>query len=183
MKLLPLLMGLLIALPGAVFAFDVGPPVGAKIPTLVARDGVGASRTLASLSGRKGVVLVFFRSAKWCPYCQAQLTSLEAVAAPLAQRGYPLVAISYDPPTVLSEFALKRGLDYTLLSDEGSHMIDAFNLRDPQYPPTSFAHGVPRPAIFVISRKGVIKAKLAEEGFKVRPSNAAILATVDGLAR
>ena len=33
----------------------------------------------------------------------------------------------------------------------------------------------------MISPKGVIQAKLAEEGYKVRPSVAAVLAAVDAL--
>lgn len=182
MKLIALVVGLMLAMPAVAFAYDIGPPVGATIPTLAARDITGAPRNLASIAGKKGVVLVFFRSAKWCPFCQAQLMSLKDVAAPLAQRGYNLAAISYDPPDVLSGFAGKRGISYILLSDGGSKMIDAFGLRDPQYKEGSFAYGVPRPAIFVISPRGVIRAKLAQEGFKVRPSNTAILAAVDGLA-
>lgn len=183
MKLIPLLAGLFIALPAAAFTFDIGPPVGARIPTLVASDIRGAPRTLSNVSGKKGVVLVFFRSAKWCPFCQAQLMSLKDVAEPLAKRGYALAAISYDPPAVLDDFAKKRVIGYTLLSDQGSHMIDALGLRDPQYPVGSFAYGVPQPSIFVISRGGVIKAKLAEQGYKVRPTNTAILAAVDSVGR
>ena len=175
-----LALALLLA-PLAGYAFDVGPAIGAHIPALVAKDDTGAPRDLKSLSGRKGVVLVFFRSAKWCPFCQAQLISLKDVAEPLAQRGYTLAAISYDSPAVLHDYAAKREIKYALLSDDGSKTIDAWNLRDPQYPAGSFAYGVPRPSIFVISPKGAIKAKLALEGYKVRPDNAAILAAVDAI--
>ncbi len=45
------------------------------------------------------------------------------------------------------------------------------------------AHGVAQPSIFVIAPSGVIRAKLAEQGYKVRPDNAAILAAVDALGR
>ena len=45
----------------------------------------------------------------------------------------------------------------------------------------AFAYGVPRPAIFVISPTGVVKAKLAEEGYKVRPTVQAVLDSVDAL--
>ena len=38
---------------------------------------------------------------------------------------------------------------------------------------------MPRPAIFVIDTKGVIRAKLAEDGYKIRPSVEAVLAAVD----
>ena len=158
---------------------DIGPVVGAHIPRLVARDSTGATRTFASLPGKKGVVLVFFRSARWCPFCQLQLIDLKALQAPLADRGYTLAAISYDAPQALAAFAAKQDVRYTLLSDEASAMIDAFHLRDPQYPAGSFAYGVPRPSIFVLDHAGVVRAKLALEGYRVRPTNDAILAAVD----
>lgn len=160
---------------------DIGPAVGAPIPHFAAVDAKGAARDFAGLSGKKGVVLVFFRSAKWCPFCQAQLIDLKKARAPLEARGYGLAAISYDQPETLAVFAEKQGIDYTLLSDGGSKMIDAFGLRDPQYPPTSFAYGVPRPSIFVLDRRGVLRAKLALEGYKVRPDNDAILKAVDSV--
>ena len=183
MKLIALLFIAFLSGPLAAHAYDVGPPVGATMPVLVAKDASGAAKDLAGVSGKKGVVLVFFRSARWCPFCQAQLMALRDLQGPLAQRGYALAAISYDPPSALADFAAKRAITYTLLSDDGSKMIDAWGLRDPQYPQGSFAYGVPQPAIFIISRRGVIEGKLAEEGFKVRPSNAAILQAVDGLKK
>lgn len=42
-----------------------GPAVGAAIPTLEVSDLNGVKQTLASLSGPKGLMLVFFRSADW----------------------------------------------------------------------------------------------------------------------
>ena len=162
---------------------DVGPAVGTHTPAFSARDAKGAPRSLQSVMGRRGVVLVFFRSAKWCPFCQAQLISLRDLPAQLAPRGYTLAAISYDPPEVLSDFAARRDIGYTLLSDAGSKTIDAFQLRDPQYKPDTYAYGVPRPSIFVISRDGVVRAKLAKEGYKVRPDTSAILAAVDRVGR
>lgn len=167
--------------PVAGSVIDIGPAVGAPVPALTAVDASGKPRDLASVTGRKGVVLVFFRSARWCPFCQHQLIDLKAVQAPLAQRGYSLAAISYDKPEVLSAFAEKQGVGYTLLSDDGSKLIDAYRLRDPQYAAGSFAYGVPRPSIFVIDARGVVRAKLALEGYRVRPANDAIVAAVDGL--
>jgi peroxiredoxin len=165
--------------PGA--PIDIGPAIGAQIPPFAAADSSGKPRSFDSLLGNRGVVLVFFRSARWCPFCQRQLIDLKSLQAPLAARGYSLAAISYDQPDALTAFAIKQGVRYTLLSDGGSKMIDAFRLRDPQYAPTSFAYGVPRPSIFVIDRRGVVRAKLALEGFKVRPDNDAILKAVDGV--
>ena len=176
-----LLGGPVLAQPAPGAPIDIGPALGAHIPHFAAADAKGAPRSFESLMGKKGVVLVFFRSARWCPFCQRQLIDLKNLQAPLAARGYTLAAISYDQPEALAVFAEKQGVNYTLLSDDKSKMIDAFALRDPQYPATSFAYGVPKPSIFVIDRKAVIRAKLALEGYKVRPDNDAILAAVDGV--
>lgn len=160
-------------------AVEFGPRVGARIPTPVTlTDTKGEVVDFKDIAGQKGLVMAFVRSAAWCPYCQLQLKDLQNIAGDLAQLGYPLVAVSYDSPEVLSRFARQHGLTYPLLSDQESRMIDAFDIRDPQYKPNSFAYGVPRPVIFVIDADGVVRAKLAEEGYKTRPALAAIMAAV-----
>jgi len=138
--------------------------------------------TLADISGPSGLVLAFVRSAAWCPYCQTQMIDLKAAQSQLAERGYTLAVLSYDAPQVLAAFAARREIGYVLLSDEKSETIDAFGLRDPQYAPGSKAHGVPRPAIFVVDRQGQVKAKLAEDGYKIRPSVADLVATVNAIS-
>ena len=42
-----------------------GPQVGTKVPSFTLPDQTGRARTLSSLMGPKGAVLVFFRSADW----------------------------------------------------------------------------------------------------------------------
>jgi peroxiredoxin len=162
---------------------DIGPQVGTRIPALHAIDASGNPATLASISGKHGVVLLFFRSAKWCPYCEAQLIEFKAAQAPLEARGYRLAALSYDATDVQAAFVAKHQIAYQLLSDRKSVTIDAWGLRDPQYRLIPIANGVPKPAIFVISPTGVIQAKLAKEGYKVRPSVAEVLAAVDSISR
>lgn len=154
--------------------------IGAKVPAdFTAIDTAGKARTFASITGKKGVVLVFFRSAAWCPYCQKQLKDIRDIQADLAKRGYTLAAISYDSVEALNKFNAKVPVNYTLLSDKGSKQIDAFGLRDPAYAPDSYAYGVPRATILVIGRNGVVKKKLSTDDYKVRADNATILASVD----
>lgn len=43
----------------------LGPQVGATVPGLSGTDQFGTPQTLASLSGPKGLMLVFSRSADW----------------------------------------------------------------------------------------------------------------------
>jgi peroxiredoxin len=163
--------------------FDLGPAVGAKVPSIgMPQDQTGKPRALDSLMGEKGVVLFFFRSAAWCPYCQLQLMDLNGGVAEMARRGYRLAGISYEPPAVDADFIKKRGLNYTLLSDPKSEIIDRYKLRDPQYKSGSRAYGVPRPIIFVLDRDGVVKAKLYEDSFTKRPPVGLVIETLDKVA-
>src|ERR1700741_1779503 len=121
-------VSLLLPITVGAAAWDVGPPVGAKVPALHAKDLEGAPVSVRELSGKNGLVLVFFRSAKWCPYCQKQLMDLKNAPGPLGERGYKLAAISYDPTDVLTQFTQKREIPYPLLSGQGSKTIDAWKL-------------------------------------------------------
>ena len=159
-----------------------GPRVGTRAPDLGVRaDQAGKMRTLGELAGRKGVVLVFYRSAGWCPFCQAQLMALNDGRAQIESRGYKVVGISYDEPAVTKAFTDRRGIGYVLLSDPKSEAIGSWGLRDPQYPVGHRAHGVPRPAIFVLDRKGVIRASLAEETYQKRPPVSEVLKAIDAI--
>ena len=168
----------------AVGADDFGPPVGVKAPDIGTRpDQTGKLRTAADLMGRNGLVLMFFRSADWCPFCQAQLIDVNGGNAEIEKRGYRVAALSYDSPAILQAFTARRQIAFTFLSDPKSEVIDLYKLRDPQYRPGSRAYGVPRPVIFILDRNGDIKAKLYEESFKVRPPVAAIISRLDELGK
>src|ERR1700730_2407296 len=122
------------------FADDLGPPVGTQAPDIGMRlDQTGKPRTLADLMSKNGLVLFFFRSADWCPYCQAQLIDVNGGVAEIEKRGYHVAGLSYDRPDTVMTFTVKRRLTYTLLSDQKSEVIDRYNLRDPQYSPGSRA--------------------------------------------
>jgi peroxiredoxin len=164
-------------------AEDLGPPVGLIAPDIGKRlDQAGTPRTLADVMGSKGLVLMFFRSADWCPFCQAQLIDINSGAAEIEKRGYRIAALSYDSPEILKTFADKRNISFTFLSDPKSEVIDLYKLRDPQYPAGSRAYGVPRPIIFILDKGGVIRTKLYEESFKVRPPVSAVIGALDALA-
>jgi peroxiredoxin len=172
------LVGGLVAVTAS--ADDLGPPVGTKAPDIGTRlDQTGKPRTLADLMSKNGLVLLFFRSADWCPFCKAQLIDVNGGVAEIEKRGYGLAALSYDSPEILAAFTAKRQIAYTLLSDPKSEVIDRYKLRDPQYPPGNRAYGVPRPIIFILDHDGVIKAKLYEESFKDRPPVTAVISKLD----
>jgi peroxiredoxin len=161
-------------------AGDLGPAVGTKAPDIGTRlDQDSKPRGFAELIGRHGLVLMFNRSAGWCPYCQAQMIQVNGGLAEIEKRGFRVAAITYDVPDVLKGFAAKRGIGYPLLSDPKSEVIDAYGLRDPEYPPGHRAHGVPRPITLILAGNGTILAKLYEESYRVRPPVEAIIAKLD----
>jgi hypothetical protein len=51
--------------PQPVDVSKLGPQIGARVPDFSLKDQSGATRTLASILGPKGAMLVFFRSADW----------------------------------------------------------------------------------------------------------------------
>jgi peroxiredoxin len=183
-----LAIGVIVALAGILGGLsageDLGPSVGTKAPDIGQRlDQTGKPRALDDVMGPNGLVLMFFRSADWCPYCQAQLIDVNGGNAEIEKRGYRIAALSYDSPEILQTFTAKRHIAFTFLSDPKSEVIDLYKLRDPQYPPGSRAYGVPRPIIFILDKSGVIKAKLYEESFKVRPPVTAVISKLDELGK
>ncbi len=161
-------------------AASFGPAPGTHAPEVGALpDQNGVPRRLSDLAGSKGVVLMFYRSAGWCPFCQAQLIAMNEGAAAIEQRGYKIVGLSYDEPAVTKAFTDRRGITYPLLSDPKSVVIDRWGLRDPQYPAGSRAFGVPRPIIFVLDRRGLVRASIAEETYQKRPPVAEVVKLLD----
>lgn len=168
---------------------ELGPPVGAEVPhSLDAKDHTGAPIGFDDVVGENGLVLLFFRSADWCPYCQNQLIEVNKAYDAIKERGYELAAISYDEPVHLAKFKQRRDIAYSLMSDEGSEIIDAFGIRNNNYPEDHYGYGVPHPIIFVLDTDGVIQDKLYEKdwntnerSYRQRPEISAILASLDRL--
>lgn len=159
----------------------IGLADGALAPPVTLVDTTGTDQTFESLPGSRGTVVVFVRSADWCPYCKKQLIDLEAAAAPLAEAGWALVSVSYDTAPTLAAFKAEEGLSYALLSDDGSAAIRAFNLLNTDIKPGSRYEGIAHPAIMFISADGRILKTLREDGYKKRPAVDRVIAAAGGL--
>lgn len=165
--------------PGA--EIDFGPAIGETIDFGTLKDQTGTGRDLASVTGEKGLVLMFVRSADWCPYCQGQLIDMNEHLADIEQRGYNVASISYDDVDILARFTARQNCGYTMLSDLGSVIINKYGLRETNYPEGHRAYGVPKPIIFILSPQGVIEGKLFEESYRVRPPATAVVEALDAL--
>ena len=154
--------------------------VGDKIPhDLSVKDQNGDTQSFNALSGEKGAVLIFVRSADWCPYCQVQLLDLRFDAKPVVEAGYSIVTVSYDSVDQLKRFADKYKFPYTMLSDEGSEIIKAFDILNTEIDPKSDRYGIPHPAVFIVSKDGFITDKLGDGSVRKRAQAEAILEAIN----
>ena len=145
---------------------ELGPEVGSEIPhRLNLADQTGEIRSFESLLGEKGAAIYFNRSVDWCPYCQIQTKNVSARLRQFEARGVKPVVVTYDSVEELSEFAAKERVVVTLLSDPDSAAIKAFGLLNETLEPDNQYYGLPYPAIFLVDREGVIRAKFYETDY------------------
>jgi len=152
------------------------PGVGDTAPEFSLTADSGDEVSLSGLRAGGSVVVVFVRSADWCPFCRDQLRNLEKNRAAIEAAGGHLVALSYDNVEVQAAAAKKLGLNFPLLADPESHTIKAFGILNKEA--KGDYEGLPHPAIFVVDTDGIIRAKLMEEGYRDRPSAELILAAL-----
>jgi peroxiredoxin len=154
----------------AVGADDPGPAVGEPFPhSLAAPDQDGEPRMLDGLMGEHGVVVLFVRSADWCPFCKGQLVDVNRHLAAFTELGLNVVSVSVDEVAEIANFAAEQNIGYTMLADPAGDINEALGIRDPQYPVGSAAFGVPRPTLYVIDTDGTIRARYMEPTYRTRP--------------
>jgi len=159
---------------------EVGVAVGEMAPVEIAlRDTEGQNTKLGAFAGENGTVLLMIRSVDWCPFCMAQLIESNEIATEIADRGYQLVGLSYDPPSSLARFSSDEEIKYSLVSDQQSDFIDAVGLRDPQYSDDPEADGVPYATVLLIAADGTIQDKIVSSDYRQRPSNDYVLQMID----
>jgi len=102
-------------------------------------------------------------------------------------RAYPEVrffAISRDLAGDSRELARKIALDgrgpltFALLSDPKSAVIDRYGIRDPAYKGEKI-DGVPKPSVFVLDQRGVVRWEKIENDYRERPTNEEVAAALD----
>jgi peroxiredoxin len=152
----------------------IGLAVGTKAPSFSLRDQSGRVQTNQTLRGMKGTVLLFFRSADWCPYCKAQLMDLQRARARFEQQGLKLAAISYDTVEILKSFADRRQIEYPMLADPDSQIIRAYGVLNAEA--TGRDEGMARPGYFFIDPSGTIREKFFETSYQERDSANSVIA-------
>lgn len=95
-------------------------------------------------------------------------------------------AISVDSPAQSKQFAEKISADgkgevnFSMLSDPGHRVIDAYGIRDPDYNGQKF-EGIPHPSVYLIDRSGKVAWAKIETDYKERPANDEVEAALKNL--
>src|SRR4029077_20289994 len=146
---------------------------GQKAPDFSARDQFGKTQTLDTLRGPKGTVLLFYRSADWCPYCKGQLIQLQAAKERFEKQGIKLAGISYDSVEILKYFSDRRKIDFPLLSDPDSKIIRMYQVLNAEA--VGQNAGMARPGYFYIDTEGMIREKFFEAKYRERLTGNTVL--------
>jgi len=153
----------------------LGPQVGERVPDFRLQDITGKSWTLESIMGPEGALIVFSRSADWCPYCKTQMIEMQGRLPELAAQGLGLAAITYDSPAILADFARRQNISFPLLSDPGSATIRQYGILNTTVDPASSNYGIPFPGTFLVDRQGIVTARFFEEAYQERTTVSNIL--------
>jgi len=98
--------------------------VGDTAPDFTLPDQAGNPVTLSELRGQ--AVVVYFYPRADTPGCTTQACSVRDHTADYERTGARVIGISPDPPRVVTSFADKYGLEFTLLADEDHAVADAY---------------------------------------------------------
>lgn len=154
------------------------PDVGQVAPDFSVVDAEGRPFTLSACFGRGPVVLLFFRG-HWCPFCRRQMSRLQASLPAVRQHGARVIALSVDEPPLSRRLAYELGLEFPILSDPESAVVDLYGVRNRLLGVKS---GIPHPATFLIDSEGVIQFREVRHNYKRRVSPSRILRELDRLA-
>jgi peroxiredoxin len=72
-------------------------------------------------------VLFTFRGG-WCPFCNLALDIVQENLAAFRRKGAHVVGITPQKSALLGGVAAEKGLEYTVLSDEGYQVLDAYGV-------------------------------------------------------
>jgi len=146
----------------------VGPNIGDIAPAISVINNQNQATTLNSLMGEKGLILVFFRSADWCPFCKKHLIELNESQPNFFNLGYGLAGISYDSIEVLNQFVQRHAITYPLLADTQAQTMTAYEILNKAYKKGDDNYGIPYPGVVVINIKGKVIHKYFYKGYKNR---------------
>lgn len=95
--------------------------LGDKIPAVLGIDQHGNEIKASDFKGRKIILYSYPRANT--PGCTAEACSLQAHKEELAAQGYAIIGVSKDKQEAQAKFAEKYGLDFPLIADTSTELL------------------------------------------------------------
>src|SRR5687767_9327429 len=134
MKKLAILLAFVFVIAGAVIAtsaravegeIPAAPAIGATIEDFTLPDYSGTDRSLKSLAGKKGTVLLFI--AVQCPVSNAYNERMEKLAQDYKAKGIAVIGINSnvkEDADAIRAHAAENNLTFAILKDQGNKIAD-----------------------------------------------------------
>jgi peroxiredoxin len=170
------------------------PALGELLPGFMMPDHEGRLVDLANLIGERPLVVVFHRG-HWCPYCRTTIAALaEAQPRLLAAR---IVAISAEMQRFTRRIRAEAGAQFRFLSDMDAayaasiglaitiepalrEVLERAGKRIPDFQ-GSKGWVLPVPAVFVLDRDGIVRARHVDPDYRRRMEVDDLVAAVRAL--
>lgn len=143
--------------------------IGETAPNFTLSDGNGSGWSLSNYIG-KPVVLLFYPGDN-TPVCTKQLCSVRDHWSEYQSTGAEVVGISMDSAESHKDFAEKKELPLTLLSDEKGEVTKLYDVK-------SWLPGRAARAVIVIDKEGKIAYRKVEAVSLFRPKDDDVLASI-----
>lgn len=167
-----------------------GLAVGDDVPEVKGLDQNGASYDIQEDLVNGPVVIVFYRG-QWCPYCNEHLSNLQDSLNLIESKGATVIAISPEVQEYLTETQEKTGASFTLVTDVGYRISDAFSLTFDTSTKERFLYNaigaklkkahtsdeqkLPIPATYIIGQDGKVKWRHFDPDYSLRSTAKEIL--------
>jgi peroxiredoxin len=157
------------------------PRPGEAMPPFMLPDEQGRLVALSSLLAKGPVAVMFFRG-HWCPYCRLNVRAVIQAEQHIKAVGAQIVAIMPETQEFTETFKAEAGAPFPVLTDLDNGYALSLNLaiwlgaeiqQLLSYQDMTRFHGndgwmLPIPAVFVVGRDGIVKARFVDPDFRKR---------------
>ncbi|MCP3471468.1 AhpC/TSA family protein [Bradyrhizobium sp. CCGUVB1N3] len=172
------------------------PRSGEAMPPFMLPDENGKLITLPSLLERGPAAMMFFRG-HWCPYCRLNVRAVTEAHDRIKAMGAQIVAIMPETQEFSEKFKAESGAPFPVLTDLDNGYALSLNLaiwlgaeiqQLLSYQDMAKFHGndgwvLPIPAVFVVGRDGIVKARFVDPDFRTRMEIDDLLAALESASR
>jgi peroxiredoxin len=168
------------------------PRPGEAMPPFLLPDEAGRLIALPSMLASGPVAVMFFRG-HWCPYCRLNFRAVIEAMDRIKAAGGQVVAVMPETQTFTGKFKSDSGAPFPVLTDLDNGYALSLNLAiwlgveieqllSPMQDMPTF-HGndgwvLPIPAVFVVGRDGLVKARFVDPDFRKRMAIDALVAAL-----